>query len=276
MALPNFKSLEEDGFIVLKNVIDSSELKLLKQEYDEVKSSRGSINKNYYIIPAPKHSLSQKIKNILNDIAQHTSIQLDIVNAHGEYFDTELVTLEWHQDYQVFYKWQDAINSLNFWIPIIKPNAKEDGVMILPHTALREKFPNETEKYIIGKGAQRFYNSAETKTTIVDDNTDEKIEIDGNIFETKIIPEIAEGDILIQRGDCIHKTAENNNNRIALSIRCRCSKSIIDKHKFLSGGEIKKRFIKNDPNGYRKFFKKFEQEPNRDTFTAAEIQSVTL
>jgi ectoine hydroxylase-related dioxygenase (phytanoyl-CoA dioxygenase family) len=276
MNLPNFKSLEEDGFIVLKNVIDSSELKLLKQDYDEVKSSRPSSNKNYYIIPAPKHSLSNKIKNILDNIAQHTSIQLDIVNAHGEYFDTELVTLEWHQDYQVFYKWQDAINSLNFWIPIIKPNAKEDGVMILPHTALREKFPNETEKYIIGKGAQRFYNSSETKTTIVDDNTDEKIEIDGNIFETKFIPEIAEGDILIQRGDCIHKTAENNNNRIALSIRCRCSKSIIDKHKFLSGGEIKKRFIKNDPNGYRKFFKKFEQEPNRDTFTAAEIQSVKL
>jgi ectoine hydroxylase-related dioxygenase (phytanoyl-CoA dioxygenase family) len=276
MNLPNFKSLEEDGFIVLKNVIDSSELKLLKQDYDEVKSSRPSSNKNYYIIPAPKHSLSNKIKNILDNIAQHTSIQLDIVNAHGEYFDTELVTLEWHQDYQVFYKWQDAINSLNFWIPIVKPNAKEDGVMILPHTALREKFPNETEKYIIGKGAQRFYNSSETKTTIVDDNTDEKIEIDGNIFETKFIPEIEEGDILIQRGDSIHKTAENNNNRIALSIRCSYSKSIIDKHKFLSGGETKKRFIKNDPNGYKRFFKKFEQEPNRDTFTAAEIKSVKL
>jgi ectoine hydroxylase-related dioxygenase (phytanoyl-CoA dioxygenase family) len=276
MNLPNFKSLEEDGFIVLKNVIDSSELKLLKQDYQDTKSvATSASNKNYYIINADKHPLENKIKNILSEIAKNIPITLDTVNTNGAYFDTNLVTLEWHQDHEVFFKWQNAINSLNFWIPIVKTNAKEDGIMLIPHTALREKFPEETKKYIVGKGAQRFYN-LENKTTIINDDTDEKIEIDGNIFDLKIIPEIEEGDILVMRGDCIHKTDTNINGRVSISIRCLNSKDIVNKNKFLTAGETKKRFIKNNPNGYKKFFKKFEQEPNRDTFTVAEIQSVKL
>jgi ectoine hydroxylase-related dioxygenase (phytanoyl-CoA dioxygenase family) len=251
MALPNFKFLEEDGFIILKNVIDSSELTLLKQDYENTKL-KSSTNKNYHIINADKHSLENKIKNILNEIAKNIPIKLDIVSATGTYFDNNLVTLGWHQDHESFFRWQTAINSLNFWIPIIKPNDKEDGVMILPHSALREKFSNETEKYIVGRGAQQFYNIYKTKTTIIDDSTDEKIEIDGNIFETKVTPEIGEGDILIMRGDCIHKTDKNINGRVSLSIRCLNSKDIVDKNKFLAGGETKKRYINNNPNGYKR------------------------
>jgi len=277
MNLPNFKSLKEDGFIVLKNIITSDELKILKQDYNDAKSlPSAASNKNYHIINANKHSLETKIKNILNEISNSISMTLDIVSTTGVYFDNNLVTLEWHQDYEAFFRWQNAINSLNFWIPIIKPNAKEDGIMILPHGALREKFPNETKKYIVGKGAQQFYNISQTKTIVVDDNTDNKIEIEGNLFETIVVPEIEEGDILIMRGDCIHRTDKNINGRVSLSIRCLNSTDIVDKNKFLSGGETKKRFIKNNPNGYRRFFKKFEQEPNRDTFTVAEIQSVKL
>lgn len=276
MNLPNFKSLDEDGFIILKNFIDSSELKLLKQDYEYNKSiSTGAPNKNYYIINANTHPLVNKIKNILSDIAKNISITLDTVNTSGVYFDNRLVTLDWHQDHEVFFKWQNAINSLNFWIPIFKPNIKEDGIMLIPHSALREKFPEETKKYIVGNGAQRFYSS-ENKTTIINDVTDEQITIDGNIFELKIVPEIEEGDILIMRGDCIHKTDKNINGRVSISIRCLNSKDIVDKNKFLTTGVTKKRYINNNPNGYKKFFKKFEQEPNRDTFTVAEIQSVEL
>ena len=277
MNLPNFKSLEEDGFIVLKNVITEKEIEMAKQIYYESKQSfvlNKFTDKNNYTIFSPTHCFSDKIKTILEKIAQDTPIKVDVVSSSGSYFDTELINLDWHQDHENYFRWQEAYHSLNLWIPIIKPNEDQGGLAVLPMTSLKEKFPEVTETHIIGKGAQLFMPlyAPEAKCKIIDkiENSKEQI-LKENILSCQIFPKIKVGDILIMRGDLIHASNKNQGARVALSIRCFSSNGVINKTEFLKMGQFKKTYMMRNPASYQRHVKKFEEEPNREIFSVLEI-----
>ena len=118
--MTTYNELETHGFLILKNVIDENEIQLLLEDFNNSKKIATDINStNYKDVIARTNPLENKIKNILLEIAQHTTINLDIINP-TVYFDNSWVQLEWHQDQQQYFKYQDAHNSINFWIPMIK------------------------------------------------------------------------------------------------------------------------------------------------------------
>jgi len=269
----NFSDLETNGFVILNNVVSMEEIDILIQNHKTASSSiqftfSDKINSDTGL---PVSTLKSTIESILKDINRETTIKTDRVSSSGVYFNNNYIKLDWHQDHEVFYKTQDTFNNLNFWIPIIKPNADQNGIRIIPFKTLNEKIPEITEKYIIHKGAQKF-KFKDNKTTIFNDDAGTHVTLDEDILSLSEEINISPGDILIFRGDVIHRTsADTTTNRVAIAIRSMYSEGIFSKSKFFNDCAFKKNQIQNNPRNYHHIINKLEEEPDREFFKINEF-----
>jgi hypothetical protein len=285
MTVYNFKELETNGYILLKNAFNSIELETLKQDYFNVKanskkpdSSIKTAHKIYNTVSAPEHSLESKLLIILEKIRQDTNIKTDLVDTTSLYFDTNVLSYGWHQDHESYFQWQDMYNHLNFWIPLEKLNAEDDGWEVIGFNTLNEVFPEIAKNFVLHKGAQLFNPifAKGFRTRIINNDTATDHLLTENIFSCATKINIEVGDILIMRGDLIHRSQSIKHHRVSLSIRCNYSKGLVSKDKFLAGGNKKKIYMIGNPESYKKHFTKFNAEPNRDLFTVEEIQQVKV
>jgi hypothetical protein len=260
----NLIDLETNGFVILKNLVSSEEINLLIENYNKAK---GMI---IFLFPKEKSTLKSLLTSILENINRETKIKTDWVSPSGVYFSNDVTKLDWHQDHEIFYKTQDTFNNLNFWIPIIKPNINQDGLRLLPHKVLREKLPEITENYILHKGAQR-YKFKDNKTIIFNDDAGTQKEFDEDILALSEEIQIGVGDILIFRGDMIHKTADRVNNRVAIAVRSTYQSTIFSKSKFFNDCVFKQNQIKNNPKNYCHIINKLNEESDREFFKIDEF-----
>lgn len=269
----NFSDLETNGFVILKNLVSTEEIDILTQDYLASKNKlefyfSNKINENTNL---PSSVLKSTIESILKDINNKTTIKTDWIAPTGVYFNSGRQRLNWHQDHEIFYKTQDTFNNLNFWIPIIKPNADQNGMRILSFKTLNEKIPEITEKYIIHRGAQRL-QFKDNKTTIFNDDAGTYITLDEDIIALSEEIHISPGDILIFRGDVFHKTSSDSiSNRVAIAVRTAYSNGIFSKSKFFNGCAFKENQIQNNPVNYHHIINKLTEEPNREFFKINEF-----
>lgn len=267
-----FSELETNGFIILHNAVNADEINLLIKKYKESPNSiLFSFPKEINLETGlPISTLRSTAESILNDINRETSIKTDWVSPSGVYFNNQRSKLDWHQDHEIYYKTQDTFNNLNFWIPIIKPNIDKDGLRIIPFNTLKEKIPEITEKYIIHKGAQRFKFN-DNKTTIFNDDVGTQVTVDEDILSLSEEIHINVGDILIFRGDIIHRTSESKNQRVAIAFRTVSKNTIFSKSKFFNDCPFKQNQIQNNPKNYRHIINKLNEEPDREFFKVDEF-----
>jgi len=266
----DFSELETTGFIILKNVISLKEIEELRQEYLTTKlKSKFVFSKDTGL---PVVDLKSIAESILKTINSNTSIKTDWIAPSGLYFNPTFVRLDWHQDHEIFYKTQDTFNNLNFWIPIIKTNIDKNGMRMISLKTLTEHIPEITEKYIIHKGAQRF-KFQDNKTTIFNDNDGTQISLDEDILSLSKEISIGPRDILIFRGDVIHKTSYDSSlgTRVAIGFRAVYSNGIFSKSKFFNNCTFKKNQIENNPNNYHHITSKLSLEPDREFFKLNEF-----
>jgi len=269
----NFSDLETNGFVILKNVVSMEEIAILIQDYQTSKSSiqfrfSDKINTDSGL---PVSTLKSTIESILTDINRETTIKTDYASPSGVYFNNHHIKLDWHQDHEIFYKTQDTFNNLNFWIPIIKPNIDKNGVRLIPFNTLYEKIPEITEKYIINKGAQRF-KFKDNKTIIFNDDVGTKVILDEDVLSLSEELPIGPGDILIFRGDIIHRTSlDSSSKRVAIGVRSIYNEGIFSKSKFFNGCAFKENQIQNNPINYHHIINKLTEEPDREFFKINEF-----
>jgi ectoine hydroxylase-related dioxygenase (phytanoyl-CoA dioxygenase family) len=271
----DFSDLETTGFVVLKDVINSEEISRLLQDYIETESKINFVfsNKINEETGLPISSLKTTITDIVAQINSKTSLKPDWVYPSGIYLNNNLINLAWHQDHEIFYKTQDAFNTLNFWLPIIKPKRNQDGLKVIPHDVLINKFPEIAEDWILNKGAKLF-QAKDNKTIIFDHDAGTQLIVDDDLFALSKEVDISVGDILIHRCDLVHGSATKVNNRLAISVRSINSKSIFNKSKFLNNCSFKEAIIKNNPLSYETILKKIADEPDRELFTLNELYSL--
>ena len=265
MQSTNFKDLETSGFVVIPNFLNQSKIEYFLKEYAEMKSSANSedaklhqsYGKNGTSIFSPPLSLKNDMNVIFELINKHTNIQVDFIPPRGEFLDTEIIDLIWHQDHTPYYKWQNLYDSVTFWIPLIKPEESMSGLSFIPHNALAEIDIDFFQNNVVGKGAKSFY-PMNNYTTVINGETDEETVIPFNINDISISPTIRVGDLLIFRGDIIHKTQDVKTSRLAISVHCANSKGVITKEKFYSGGITKQNSINKYPSDYNWLIEKFK------------------
>ena len=244
----DYNSLTTKGYLIIKSFLNADEIKLLTDDFTQggVPGSGvlyGRMSNNCFL------AIGGKILNAIEQIKTQHVLDVDFImpvrnpwiadpRPAGEYISTERVVYRWHQDYETYYVLQQNYNSLNFYIPIIKPNPALSGLSIIPFDSLEQSVPEYIDK-IKNQGATT-YIPTDNITEVWNGNEGYHYTLPFNIDSIAISPVLVPGDLLLLRGDVIHRTQDNQTIRTSVSIRATSGRSVINKDKIFSGGKLKK------------------------------------
>jgi hypothetical protein len=74
--------------------------------------------------------------------------------------------------------------------------------------------------YFKGFGARRLMSENNRTYALDDNNGGHRTNFSFDLTELSVSPAISVGDVLVMRGDTIHRSQDTNTHRIAISIRC--------------------------------------------------------
>jgi hypothetical protein len=100
------------------------------------------------------------------------------------------------------------------------------------------------------------------------DETGAEYQLPVNIDTLAVHPELSAGDLLLIRGDVIHRTQDAEKQRTAVSIRYTKGNAPISRAQLLSGCDFKRNMIKNNQRTYDSILEKFNTQ---DVVTAFDL-----
>ena len=269
MSNINFTDLESKGYVVIPNFLTPEKIASLVEEYLHEKENMSIRNKNYKIYSRSSPSFLKNDLTQINElIRDKTNITTTFINYNMIFFINSLINFGWHQDHESYYMTQDSYNHLKCWIPIIKPNSNKSGLRVIPHDKLLEKCPDFFKNHILGKGASRFVELYNGNTLVECGETNEILTLDFKISDLEYIPVLSPGDLLLMRGDLIHRSQTSEDFRVAIHLDILNTNAIINKEKFYNSGTVKKNYIKNNPEQYKTLIELFEKQ---DFVTVGEL-----
>ena len=245
-----WSDMQTRGFVVLRNVI-SADLLAAAEEDARAKGAKqsGMYGAMSLAASSVEKAFQARLQEALAQIRQNTDLQPTEFQPLSWYFAR--ATEQWHTDPPAYWAFQNFYQYLNFWIPIVKPRADRTGLSLVPMDVLAEKAPKVFEA-LYRRGAALFIPAsiaAKGERAIIDHldlrnepTAEEKaaleaeqaahpalvIEIEGrmrvvpmdvDILELAVTPDVVPGDMIIARGDVLHKGQDNETQRVALSIR---------------------------------------------------------
>jgi len=256
----DLKLLETAGFIVIPQFLTADEVQLLVTEYDRAETAHAhdtAKNKNAMVaLSCTPRWVRDKISNFLTQVNSQTNLSVNCVFPGVTYFDNRCVKYNWHQDHDTYYMWQNSYNFLNFWIPIVKPERDQSGICVIPFDVIMPQISQSVQQRLIGRGSKKFPLRG-NKTIMRDDSVGDYTVLDINIEDIKQTPSMAAGDLLLMRGDVIHKTQDSLTPRVAVSIRACDADYALSKEVFYAQCVYKKLYVKNDAVAYRVFHENF-------------------
>ena len=233
--------LKTKGYTVIPNFLTQEEIDMFLADYNKVRTN-SLTNHPQYVSPATPW-IHNKILPKLTQVSTSSGLKADLVEDIGSYTSTESMDMGWHQDHQSYYFYQQSYNYLNFYIILEKDDPTLSGLSLIPFDVLAELAPNHVDKFI-NSGAKRFCSLSNT-TQVTDDNDGTNWHLPFNIGTIKESPKLSPGDLLLIRGDVIHKTQDILTKRVAFSIKYMDSSAPISLKKIRQGGLCKKRFLKD-------------------------------
>lgn len=255
------KDLVTKGYIVIPDFLTAADIEYLLADYEHSKQVNQPEDRLYTIYPYSIEAynyLHEKMSGIIKQVAQETDINADVIikpSGLAGYFCVDDVNYGWHQDVEPYLKWGAAYNTLNFWIPLIKPKEDKDGIDVVPF----DKLPDQTPFFDMGGSSLLIRDN----TTIVYNlETNVTTKLDFNIDDYKTSISCKPGDLVLMRGDILHQTQEVEDYRVALSIRTANGNIQISRDRFFGGSDRKQKRINTDKHfeHYVKTFKSSEKE----------------
>lgn len=240
-----FPTLIQNGYTVVPNFLSEEEVTLLKNDYANNSNRLEHYGNMKMVSKNAIDIISSKIINTLTDIRNSTSIKADTILYPQLYVDNINGSFDWHQDHEAWYIEQETVNHLNFYIPLHKEFRNKSGISIIPMQLLK------LHPLLINRGARRFTPGPGPRTEVIDDDLGQYFYLNFDISKHAVTPEIGPGDLLILRGDLIHKTQDTDTERYSLSVRCSYGGKIISKSRLFSGCEMKMRFLENNSKLYK-------------------------
>jgi hypothetical protein len=192
------------------------------------------------------------IQGLAERVRNATSIDVDLLTrmTFSHYIVTERTerTSFWHQDFDVDYRLtRDHKNYLNFYVPIVKPDPRRSNVSVIPFDTLRERSESAFER-LDGGGGLRLVPDGRGRTQVFGNNgeiidgrdaNEPLFMLEFDIDELAVTPSLAAGDLLLMRGDLIHRTQDTTTARTSASIRVTSSKKRIARSRMPETWEAK-------------------------------------
>jgi hypothetical protein len=266
---PDYSDLSTKGYVVVRGFLSERQRQLLLTDYEYPRSS--SANQNYNVVSASDAvplTFAPKLQEACRAIGSATGIHADLT-TDVIYFATQHgILFPWHQDHEDYFSFQDHRNYLNFYVPILKPDPKLSNVCVIPLDRLLQALPEQSREVLHG-GARTFF-PRDAITEVQDDETGSRSTWPINIDTLQETPELNAGDLLLLRGDMIHRTQDGATRRVAVSFRRQSSRSIVSKRQLLAGGTMKREFMKNNSERFNQILRYFT-EAAADELTVGHI-----
>lgn len=237
-----FSTLDSDGYVVIPNFLSSVELQKFRDDYSTSTAQFGHYGIKI-VAKGVMESMSDKFMSILSDIRQSTSIKADTIIYPQLYINNQKTSFDWHQEHESWYLEQESINHLNFYIPLHKELPNKSGISVIPMYVFKEQ-----KELVCNKGARRFI--AGDATQVIDDDQGGDFTLNFDISKYSVTPYIMPGDLLLMRGDLIHKTQDTETERYSVSVRCTYGDKTISKSRLFSGCNAKMQYIQNNSRIY--------------------------
>jgi ectoine hydroxylase-related dioxygenase (phytanoyl-CoA dioxygenase family) len=270
-----WQELKDKGYVHIKKFLTDAELLVLRDDWTErSKATKGSANGNYPIVDVTQRTIwrfHRKVKAVTDTVSAVTGINADADAGGSAYFaTTKGVNFCWHQDHEPFFVYQQSIDYLNFYIPVLKPDIKRTNLCLIPMDSLQARLPEHFER-LLGSGAKRYYPNG-NETLVCDDEDGSEYTLPMNFEDFKVTPELEPGDLLLLRGDVIHRTEDTETERVAVSFRRTSSRAVINRAKILSGCSKKHEMMRNNWDLYKVVFECLDKL-NQDEITAHQFHA---
>jgi hypothetical protein len=228
--MSEWHDLETKGYVVARSFLGPDEVRVLLDDFE-----KGTPPEKYpfgfkLIGRAALAKAWPKVERALADVRASTSLEVDVLNflTLSHYINTRGTerTSFLHQDFDLDYKLtRDHKNYLNFWVPLAKPDLERSNLCIIPFDALHARSANAFER-LDGSGGHRL-TTANGRTSVYGSDGEVLYEavrepefvLDFDIEEIAVTPRLAVGDLLLMRGDLLHRTQDSDTPRTAASIR---------------------------------------------------------
>lgn len=230
-----WNDLVDKGFLIIRNFLTEAELNVLRKDYEKLNLPKRGEQDGPIIRGQPKVSqliskyFEPKLTALSDEIERQTGLQSDVQTA-GLFFSTKGgIDYIWHQDHESWFLFQEHYHYIHNYMPIYKPEAKLSNVSLIPFDALKQKSP-EYYNVLVGRGAREF-KVENGVTHVKDDETGEMFTMPFDIDELEFNPELGVGDLLLFRGDVIHRTQDTLTDRVTASFRRQSSQTLVNRQR---------------------------------------------
>jgi len=270
----SFVDLEDGGYVVVRDFLPEDVLKAIRRDY----SGQAPDPTVPYLKNASPDvaALAQPyVDAVLQQVRTETALKVDLP-AGVHYFATGKktgMTFPWHQDHESWFIFQNHYDYLNFYTPIIKPELTKSNLRIVPFDVLAAKAPS-AYKLLVRGGASRV-RSAGGRWFVMSDETGAVRMLPDSIEQYAVTPELAPGDLLLMRGDVVHRTQDTATERVSFSVRISSEASILRRSRLAAGGVQKAAFMTRYAPIYENLFRTFDAV-GRDEVTLREFFEVGM
>jgi hypothetical protein len=236
------------GYSHRRGFLNQEEIRSLKRLYDKTEFSNTS---NYPIRLVSNCSVvDRSIIDKIDAVQRSAFPQEELFLACAAFFSVmnqdlnNSVNFPYHQDYEHLFTFQDQFYYLNLYVVLEKEDIENSNVTIIPFDAIKRKDP-KLHQILKASGATRFREGM-----LVNDNFGVTYKSDVNFEEISVTPKLDVGDLLLMRGDLVHRTQNQKADRIAVSFRAVNKMAVANRRKLVNLSFAKLRFINNDPEIY--------------------------
>jgi len=240
--LADWADLESKGYVVVPSFLSDDEIDALAKDFFAVPW----IDRHRYVFKHMSKPLRERFRPKIRAVAEQVRPRSRIV-LNGFYFATKVVHLNghvqdqafaFHQDRESFYVYQTHTDYLNFYIPLVKPVREKSNLTVLPFDRLKQRSPEACAK-LINQGAH-MVEERDGKSEIIDESIDgNNLVVDFRISEITETPLLNPGDLMLLRGDVVHRTQDAETDRIAISFRTMPPDHMMMRSKLAIGGLMK-------------------------------------
>ena len=222
----DFTSLQTRGYIVVPGLLSKGTIDRLVADYhnDLATGPRELYNNGGVITGTNSHGLDDILNPLMAQIRKETDIKVDFCYSSIDYFNNNDVSYIWHQDPDQYLLWQNSYNSLNIWIPLIKPEGDKDSLCVVPADQVGRPW-----RTLRGRGATWFTDGNNGTTSMFSECSGQHTLLNLSLDALGEEPILYPGDALVMRSDTIHRTQIKTHTRLAASIKCTNTQGWIDR-----------------------------------------------
>jgi hypothetical protein len=260
VLIESLEDLDTKGFVVARSFLDAADIAVLRDDFAGVALED---NQNYHSkLPtgAVLGQLRPRIDDVMRQVNEQTSLHVDThVPNNSAYFGTDAAqgnNFPWHQDHESFFVVQNHFDYLNFYVPFIKPDPQKSNLSVIPFDALRQH-AHRAAAFLERGGAGHFRRYLGRWIATNDDSGRSKM-LHTDLDALAVTPHLEEGDLLLMRGDIVHRTQDADTVRAALSWRTADGATIVRRARLAAGTMRKAVMMRRNVLPYQQMFEAFD------------------